>query len=144
MDDPNLTPREAEVLDLFREGHSSKEIARALGITRATVRCHVQSVLTKLGVPTRRQAAALIPSPPQATAAPPTAISTLTPRETQVLHCIAAGIGRTEIARHLFMSPHTARTHIQRILAKLDLHSALAAMALARRLGLPPPPEQPT
>jgi DNA-binding CsgD family transcriptional regulator len=34
------------------------------------------------------------------------------------------------------MSPHTARTHIQRILAKLDVHSALAAMALARNAGL--------
>ena len=36
------------------------------------------------------------------------------------------------------MSPHTARTHIQRILAKLDVHSALAAMACAHRAGLAP------
>jgi DNA-binding CsgD family transcriptional regulator len=126
-----LTPREHQVLRLVGQGRSTKEIARDLGITRATVRCHVQRTLTKLGVPTRLQAAALIaPTPP--TTAPPQATRNLTPRETQVLRCLAAGIGRAEIAKHLFMSPHTARTHLQRILAKLDVHSALAAMALAR------------
>jgi DNA-binding NarL/FixJ family response regulator len=139
-----LTPRESEILTLVREGRSSKEIARDLGITRSTVRCHVQRVLTKLGVATRLQAAAL--APPTSAAAlprprplpPPSApISALTPRETQVLRCIAIGIGRAEIAKHLFMSPHTARTHIQRILAKLEVHSAIAAMAAARRAGIP-------
>ena len=131
-----LTPREHQVLRLVGQGRSTKEIARDLGITRATVRCHVQRTLTKLGVPTRLQAAALLaPTPPPPTA-PPQAPRNLTPRETQVLRCLAAGIGRAEIAKHLFMSPHTARTHLQRILAKLDVHSALAAMALAR--GLPP------
>jgi DNA-binding NarL/FixJ family response regulator len=133
-----LTRRENEVLALVRQGKSSKEIGRELGITRATVRCHVQRVLTKLGVASRLQAAALSsadPGPPTQLASVP---SELTPRETQVLRCLAAGIGRAEIAQHLFMSPHTARTHIQRILAKLDVHSALAAMAFARTLGLKP------
>lgn len=134
MPDTSLTPRETQILTLVREGRSSKEIARDLGITRATVRCHVQRVLTKLGVTTRLQAAARLPDPTPT--APPAAINALTPRETQVLRCIAAGIGRSEIAQHLFMSPHTARTHVQRILAKLDVHSALAAMATARRAGL--------
>ena len=133
-----LTRRENEVLALVRQGKSSKEIARELAITRATVRCHVQRVLTKLGVASRLQAAALLcadPGPPRQPACVP---SELTPRETQVLRCLAAGIGRAEIAQRLFMSPHTARTHIQRILAKLDVHSALAAMAFARRSGLKP------
>lgn len=133
-----LTPRENQILALVREGRSSKEISRDLDITRATVRCHVQRVLTKLGVATRLEAAALAPDAPAARAAPPPDISALTPRETQVLRCIAVGIGRAEIAKHLFMSPHTARTHIQRILAKLEVHSALAAMAFARRAGLTP------
>lgn len=165
MDNDPLTPRENEILALVRDGRSSKEIARELGITRSTVRCHVQRVLTKLGVASRLQAAAISPppsdaiSPPPSTVVsppspatvsarppagshppdpPPSRISGLTPRETQVLRCIAVGIGRAEIARHLFMSPHTARTHIQRILAKLDVHSALAAMACAHRAGLAP------
>jgi DNA-binding CsgD family transcriptional regulator len=141
MDNDPLTPRENEILALVRDGRSSKEIARELGITRSTVRCHVQRVLTKLGVASRLQAAAISPSPPAGSPPPdppPSRISGLTPRETQVLRCIAVGIGRAEIARHLFMSPHTARTHIQRILAKLDVHSALAAMACAHRAGLAP------
>lgn len=136
MSDDFLTPRESQILSLVRQGRSSKEIARELGITRATVRCHVQRVLTKLGVATRLQAAALLPAAPVPRAAAPPAISSLTPRERQVLRCMASGIGRAEIAKHLFMSPHTARTHIQRILAKLGVHSALAAMALARDTGL--------
>ena len=141
MDNDPLTPRENEILALVREGRSSKEIARELGITRSTVRCHVQRVLTKLGVASRLQAAAVSPPPPAGSHPPdppPSDISGLTPRETQVLRCIAVGIGRAEIARHLFMSPHTARTHIQRILTKLDVHSALAAMACAHRAGLSP------
>ena len=137
----SLTPRENEVLALVREGRSSKEIARDLGITRSTVRCHVQRVLTKLGVATRLQAAALAAatsSPSLIEATIPPIPSGLTRRETQVLRCISVGIGRTEIAQHLFMSPHTARTHVQRVLAKLDVHSVLAAMAFARRAGLTP------
>jgi DNA-binding NarL/FixJ family response regulator len=139
-----LTPREHQVLRLVGEGRSTKEIARDLGITRATVRCHVQRTLTKLGVASRLQAAALIAPaiPATPTPKPPHPTRDLTPRETQVLRCLAAGIGRAEIAKHLFMSPHTARTHLQRILAKLDVHSALAAMALARGLGLGLKPQE--
>ena len=133
-----LTPREHEVLGLVRTGRTTKEIARDLGITRATVRCHVQRVLTKLGVENRLQAAALASAHPIPTPTPGPVPNELTPRETQVLRCLAAGIGRAEIAKHLFMSPHTARTHVQRILAKLDVHSALAAMAIARNAGLTP------
>ena len=125
------------MLRLVGQGRSTKEIARELGISRATVRCHVQRTLTKLGVATRLQAAARI-APTSPTPNPPQVPPELTPRETQVLRCLAAGIGRAEIAKHLFMSPHTARTHLQRILAKLDVHSALAAMALARGIGLKP------
>ena len=138
-DADSLTPRERQVLRLVGEGQSTKEIARELGISRATVRCHIQRTLTKLGVPTRLQAAVLIPpAAPIPASSQPQPTQDLTPRETQVLRCLAAGIGRAEIAKHLFMSPHTARTHLQRILAKLDVHSALAAMAQARALGLKP------
>lgn len=56
----------------------------------------------------------------------------------QVLRCLAAGLGRAEIAERLFVSPHTARTHIQRLMAKLDVHSIVGAMALARKAGVIP------
>jgi two-component system, NarL family, nitrate/nitrite response regulator NarL len=55
----HLTPREREVLALLARGASGREIAAQLGIGRNTVRTHVQSILTKLQVHSRLEAAAL-------------------------------------------------------------------------------------
>lgn len=52
-----LTPRETEVLRLLAQGLANKEIARALNIGEKTVKSHVSSILAKLGVPSRTQAA---------------------------------------------------------------------------------------
>lgn len=52
-----LTPREREVLELLVEGASGQIIAHSLGISPNTVRTHVQSVLTKLQVGSRLEAA---------------------------------------------------------------------------------------
>ncbi len=54
-----LTAREAEVLTLLAEGLSNRLIARQLGVTEQTVKIHVSSVLAKLGVRSRTQAALL-------------------------------------------------------------------------------------
>jgi len=56
---PALSQREREILALIRNGLSNKDIARALTIEVATVKNHVHSLLTKLKVSTRAQAAAL-------------------------------------------------------------------------------------
>jgi two-component system nitrate/nitrite response regulator NarL len=53
-----LTERECDVLQLLSEGATSATIADRLGISRNTVRTHVQSVLGKLGVHSRLEAAA--------------------------------------------------------------------------------------
>lgn len=51
-----LTPREREVLTRLTRGESTAALAKAMGVTRATARSHVQSVLTKLGVHSQREA----------------------------------------------------------------------------------------
>jgi len=54
-----LTSREREVLAEIAKGRSNREIARALGVSEKTVKAHVSSVLAKLGVQDRTQAALL-------------------------------------------------------------------------------------
>jgi DNA-binding NarL/FixJ family response regulator len=54
-----LTGREREVLAELAKGRSNREIARALGVAEKTVKAHVSSVLAKLGVQDRTQAALL-------------------------------------------------------------------------------------
>jgi DNA-binding NarL/FixJ family response regulator len=51
-----LTPREREVLSFMARGKSNKEIGIALGITEATVKCHVSVILLRLEVNDRTQA----------------------------------------------------------------------------------------
>ena len=52
-----LTPRELNVLEQIVQGKSNKEIATELGISEATVKTHINSLLGKLGVEDRTQAA---------------------------------------------------------------------------------------
>ncbi len=52
-----LTPREGEVLRLLTAGHTNQEIARALTISRGTVKVHVERIIRKLNVSDRTQAA---------------------------------------------------------------------------------------
>src|SRR3712207_575237 len=53
----DLTEREAEVLRLLARGHANKQIASSLFVSEKTVKAHVSSVLMKLGVQSRTQAA---------------------------------------------------------------------------------------
>src|SRR3954447_10696700 len=54
-----LTPREADVLELLRQGRSNAEIALALHVSIETVRTHRRNIYRKLGVRTRRELAGL-------------------------------------------------------------------------------------
>ena len=57
MGTEDLTPREADVLEQIVNGKSNKEIATELDISEATVKTHINSLLSKLGVTDRTQAA---------------------------------------------------------------------------------------
>lgn len=63
-------------------------------------------------------------------------LARLTVREREVLALLAQGSDNDGIARALVISPQTARTHIQNILGKLEVHSRLEAAAFVTRSGL--------
>ena len=64
----------------------------------------------------------------------------LTDRERDIVMRLADGMGQKAIAAELVISPKTVATHIQRILAKLGVHSRAEAVAVAHREGLTRPP----
>jgi DNA-binding NarL/FixJ family response regulator len=62
--------------------------------------------------------------------------STLTAREDEILRLIAAGRTNTEIAEQLFISPLTCKSHVSRILMKLDARDRTQLVVLAYESGL--------
>jgi PAS domain S-box-containing protein len=60
----------------------------------------------------------------------------LTPRQRDVLGLVADGLSARQIARKLELAEPTVRNHIRAILVELQVHSQLAAVARARKLGL--------
>ena len=62
----------------------------------------------------------------------------LTERELEVLRLVASGASNAEIGEALGISPHTGRTHVQNLMAKIGVRTRLAAGAAARRAGLMP------
>jgi len=65
----------------------------------------------------------------------------LTPRETEVLHQLAAGLQNKEVAQKLNLSLATVRNHVHSILVKLGVHSKLEAVSLSFRSGWIPAAE---
>jgi DNA-binding NarL/FixJ family response regulator len=87
---------------------------------------------------TRRLIADFARQPRSGPALQPT-LGTLTPRENEVLRLIAHGLSNTEISNTLIIAEQTTKTHIGRILAKLDLRDRAQAVILAYETGLVTP-----
>jgi DNA-binding NarL/FixJ family response regulator len=75
--------------------------------------------------------------------APPAAAAALTERELEVFRLIAQGLSNAEIGHELFISDTTVKTHVTRLLQKLELRDRAQAIVLAYQTGLFDPPPDP-
>jgi DNA-binding NarL/FixJ family response regulator len=85
---------------------------------------------------TRRLLDRFAPLLPAGGAPPPPTLSVLTEREREVLGLVAQGLSNSEIAARLVLSEATVKTHVGRILMKLDLRDRVQAVVLAYETGL--------
>lgn len=138
-----LNEREQAILELMAAGEDDTAIAARLHISRHTVKYNMSALYAKLGVRNRAAAIAAAPRPTDTTATVEDGAPTLTDREREVLDLLAAGRTNKEIGVHLGMSDGTVRTHVGRVIAKLNAPSRGLAVAEAIRRGLVTPPGDP-
>jgi DNA-binding NarL/FixJ family response regulator len=74
---------------------------------------------------------------------PPAAVQTLTPKEMDVLRLLAGGMSNAEIGHELFISDTTVKTHVTRVLQKLDVRDRAQAIVLAYQSRLFDEPDRP-
>jgi DNA-binding NarL/FixJ family response regulator len=75
-------------------------------------------------------------SRPEPASAPARQLGDLTPRELEVLTLVAQGLSNHEIARELYLSPLTAKTHVSRILGKLGARDRVQLVIAAYQSGV--------
>ncbi|MEU6478461.1 response regulator transcription factor [Streptomyces sp. NPDC047017] len=85
---------------------------------------------------TRRLIAEFAAWPAREPRAAPAGLESLTRREHEVLSCLGEGLSNAEIALRLTMAEATVKTHVSRLLGKLELRSRVQAAVLAQELGI--------
>ena len=101
--------------------------------TYGAPRRHLQVVPTAR--PFRAAAAPATPAVSAPTVATPVWAHRLSDREVEVLHCIAAGLSTNEIAQTLFISTATVKSHVARLIAKVEVRDRLQLVIAAYRTG---------
>jgi DNA-binding NarL/FixJ family response regulator len=120
-DETLLSALDAGASALVLKSASSEEVVDA--VRRAAVAPDAFSATGLAGAMRRHQAAAM--ARPQ-----------LTPREQEVLQHLAAGGSVADVAKALYMSESTVKTHIGKVYDKLGVHNRAAVIMAAVRLGL--------
>jgi DNA-binding NarL/FixJ family response regulator len=129
------------VYDALRAGASGfmlkdappEEIAAAVRIV-ARGEALLAPAVTRTVIEEFARQSSTAPAPP-----PPQALEELTPREREVLDLLARGLSNPEICKQLVISEATAKTHVARILQKLDLRDRVQAVIYAYESGLVAP-----
>ncbi|MGW2638639.1 response regulator [Streptomyces sp. NPDC001348] len=111
--------KNAEARDLLE---AVRTVARGEGIVAPAV--------------TRRLISEFAARPVREPSVEPAVLEALTRREREVLACVGEGLSNAQIAARLEMAEGTVKTHVSRLLAKLELRSRVQAAVLAQELGL--------
>ena len=125
---------QAGVSGFCLKGMPAEEVLGAIRIAARGDALIDPSVTRRLA---RRFAAGLDPAPPRGpTSTPPPRLDTLTAREHEVLLQLGRGLSNAEIAQACFIGEETVKTHVSRILAKLNLRDRVQAVVLVHEHGL--------
>lgn len=132
--------RPSELSDAIRRVHAGDAVM-APGVTKRMLEQLSSGLVGETAAETEdptalSSAAASVASPETAVDHCPEPLTALTERELEVFGLIAEGRNNAEISAALYLSESTVKTHVGRILAKLDLRDRVHAVILAKNLGL--------